>query len=165
MPCCLISALHSLSLSLSLILYDDSYPLNRRSDIAWPFPFSVKRGCLRPLGFSPDNWRSTVRTSHQLFCGLPRVLWPIHPHAGSGPFQSMIRSDERGHLRRLRLKATSRSSMKGLQMEFVCVDVICRFYGTHPTEHGPLISLEPIQVHSFQRPAFTSIKHAPPPLT
>ena len=65
--------IHSLT---HTILYDVSYPLNRGFDVAWLHGSSIKHGCLRPLGFSPDNLRSSLRTSQQLLQGLPWVLRP-----------------------------------------------------------------------------------------
>ena len=51
------------------------------------------------------------------------------------------------------------------QMEVLSVDDISRFYGTHSTEHCPLIPQKPIQIRLFQRPTLTCIKHCTPDTT
>ena len=48
------------------------------------------------------------------------------------------------------------------QTEVLSVDDISMFYGTHPTEHCPLIPQKLIQIRLFQRPALACIKHCTP---
>ena len=76
------------------ILYDVSYPLNRGSDVAWPFPFSIKHSCLRPLGLVQITGGPLSRPPTSFFAAFPGSRTCLH--AGSGPFQSMICSTRHG---------------------------------------------------------------------